>query len=357
MQHTYLGRPSWRGILAGLLMGLVVTMAMLALALVLSSFLSLDLRGAGVAAGVYTAITALVSAFTAGYFAVKASAPEALLSDGTAISPKNATLTGLLTAAAIIVMTTFGAMNGAGSVVRTAGSVAGSTVSALGGVASGAASSVGSLANGAVGTAMVAGSAADTSGITNQAKDLYQKATGNLSRHDIENFVAKNSSNLSKEQVSATTKVIEELLGEIKTDAKALDLTDLQTWQNLDEIAKNRFKEIEAILTGDELITRLQAQGLSEEQALKVREEAVSAYQEYRTKSEELLAQANQSIEDAKLKAAQALEEAEAAARKAAFYTGLFGLISMLLTFIASIAGAKKAAASYVPATTVYHDR
>lgn len=102
-------------------MGLVVSMAMLALALVLGSFLSLDLR-AGVAAGIYAAITALISAFVAGFFAVKASAPEAIFGDGTDILPKDATLTGILTAAAIVVISSVFAMSSVSSVVRTTGS-------------------------------------------------------------------------------------------------------------------------------------------------------------------------------------------------------------------------------------------
>lgn len=103
-------------------MGLVVSMAMLALALVLGSFLSLDLMGAGVAAGIYAAITALISAFVAGFFAVKASAPEAIFGDGTDILPKDATLTGILTAAAIVVISSVFAMSSVSSVVRTTGS-------------------------------------------------------------------------------------------------------------------------------------------------------------------------------------------------------------------------------------------
>ena len=110
-------------------MGLVVSMAMLALALVLGSFLSLDLRGAGVAAGICAAITALISAFVAGFFAfvagffaVKASAPEAIFGDGTDILPIDATLAGILTAAAIVAISSVFAMSSVSSVVRTTGS-------------------------------------------------------------------------------------------------------------------------------------------------------------------------------------------------------------------------------------------
>lgn len=111
-------------------------MAMLALALVLGSFLSLDLRGVGVAAGIYAAITALISTFVAGFFAVKASAPEAIFGDGTDILPKDAALTGILTAASIVVISSVFAMSSVSSVVRTTGSAVGTAASALGGAAS-----------------------------------------------------------------------------------------------------------------------------------------------------------------------------------------------------------------------------
>lgn len=71
LQATPARRPSWRGILAGLLMGLVVWFAMFSLALILSSFLSLDLQGASITGGIYTIVTALLSAFTAGYLRLK----------------------------------------------------------------------------------------------------------------------------------------------------------------------------------------------------------------------------------------------------------------------------------------------
>lgn len=352
MYHTTPARrPSWRGILAGLLMGLVVSMAMFLLALILSSFLSLDLRGAGVAAGVYAAVTALLSAFTAGYFAVKASAPEALFGDGTDILPKDATLTGMITAAAIVVITTFTAVNGATTAVRTAGSVVSGTVGALGSAAGSVAGAVGTVATGTVGaagTAIAAGANTEQGQVAgNKLQELYQRATGNITRADIEQFIAKNNAALNEQQVKAVTNVFEDLLKETKSEVASLDFTNLETWQNLDVHAKERLASIEKTLTGDELLMRLQQEGLSEAQAQQVRDEAVTTYQEYKAKSEQAIAEARQTLEEAKMKAEQALKDAEQAARKAALYTGLFGLISMLLTFLASIAGAKKAAASY----------
>lgn len=325
-------RPSWRGVLAGLLMGLIVVMAMIALALVLSSFLPFSLQGTSIAAGIYTAITALVSAYIAGYFAVKYSAPETLFGDGTEIDPKDATLTGMLAAASMIALTTVMAVNGATGILSSATNAVGSTVST---VANTTATAAGGVAT-AVGTA--AGQS-DTN-VQQEAKNVYDKVVGDISRSDVEKWVAKNSQNLDQEQVNATTTVITELVNEQKAEVKSLDFTDLDTWKNLDEIAKKRLADVQQTLESDEIITRLQTAGLSEPEAQQVRTEVVASYNEYKAQTEQMVASASE-------KANQALYQAEDVARKTALYTGLFWLISSLLTFLASIAGARSAAANY----------
>lgn len=325
-------RPSWRGVLAGLLMGLIVVMAMIALALVLSSFLPFSLQGTSIAAGIYTAITALVSAYVAGYFAVKYSAPETLFGDGTEIDPKDATLTGMLAAASMIALTTVMAVNGATGILSSATNAVGSTVST---VANTTATAAGGVAT-AVGTA--AGQS-DTN-VQQEAKNVYDKVVGDISRSDVEKWVAKNSQNLDQEQVNATTTVITQLVNEQKAEVKSLDFTDLDTWKNLDEIAKKRLADVQQTLESDEIITRLQTAGLSEPEAQQVRTEVVVSYNEYKAQTEQMVASASE-------KANQALYQAEDVARKTALYTGLFWLISSLLTFLASIAGARSAAANY----------
>ena len=325
-------RPSWRGVLAGLLMGLIVVMAMIALALVLSSFLPFSLQGTSIAAGIYTAITALVSAYVAGYFAVKYSAPETLFGDGTEIDPKDATLTGMLAAASMIALTTVMAVNGATGILSSAPNAVGSTVST---VANTTATAAGGVAT-AVGTA--AGQS-DTN-VQQEAKNVYDKVVGDISRSDVEKWVAKNSQNLDQEQVNATTTVITQLVNEQKAEVKSLDFTDLDTWKNLDEIAKKRLADVQQTLESDEIITRLQTAGLNEPEAQQVRTEVVASYNEYKAQTEQMVASASE-------KANQALYQAEDVARKTALYTGLFWLISSLLTFLASIAGARSAAANY----------
>ncbi|MAE39361.1 MAG: hypothetical protein ACPHVZ_06290 [Psychrobacter sp.] len=329
-------RPSWRGVLAGLVMGLIVVMAMVALALVLSSFLPFDLKGTSIAGGIYAAITALVSAFVAGYYAIKFSAPEAIFGDGTEVDQKDASLTGMLTAALIVLFTTFFAMSGATSILATAGNVVGGTVST-------AAKTVGGVAaagTSAAGTAAVAAPDSSIEQMQQKAQQVYQTVSGNISQEDLNALVAKNTQGLNQTQIAATTNVLEEMINNTRGDVADMDFTSIDTWRNIDDYAKQRMASIEQTLKSDELINRLQAEGLTEAQALEVRNEATQSFNEYKMKTEQYIAQAQQTVD-------QNLQQAEEVARKAALYSGLFWLISAILTFVAAIAGAKSAATSH----------
>lgn len=328
--YTPQRRPSWRGVIAGLVMGMIVVMAMIALALVLSSFLPFDLKGTSIAGGIYAAITALVSAFVAGYFAIKFSAPEALFGDGTDIDPKDATLTGMLTAALIVLLTTFFTLSSATGILASAGNVVGGTVSTVAKTAGGAA---------AAGTA-AAGQASQNDGVQQRAQEIYQRVSGDISEQDIQAMVAKNTQNLDQQQVAATSRVVEDMVNGTKGEVANMDFTDLDTWRNLDDYAKQRMASIEQTLQGPELITRLQQEGLTEAEAIQVRTEVQQSFNEYKMKTEQTIAEARQAAE-------QKLQQAEEVARKAALYSGLFWLISTLLTFIAATMGARSAASKY----------
>ncbi|MGP5119519.1 hypothetical protein ACTXJF_05560 [Psychrobacter alimentarius] len=328
--YTPQRRPSWRGVIAGLVMGMIVVMAMIALALVLSSFLPFDLKGTSIAGGIYAAITALVSAFVAGYFAIKFSAPEALFGDGTDIDPKDATLTGMLTAALIVLLTTFFTLSSATGILASAGNVVGGTVSTVAKTAGGAA---------AAGTAD-AGQASQNEGVQQKAQEIYQRVSGDISEQDIQAMVAKNTQNLDQQQVAATSRVVEDLVNGTKNEVAEMDFTDLDTWRNIDDYAKQRMASIEQTLEGPEFIARLQQEGLSEAEAIQVRTEVQQSFNEYKMKTEQTIAEARQAAE-------QRLQQAEDVARKAALYSGLFWLISTLLTFIAATMGARSAASKY----------
>ncbi|WP_352338823.1 hypothetical protein [Psychrobacter sp. 16-MNA-CIBAN-0192] len=332
MLHTYAPqrRPSWRGVLAGLIMGLLVVMAMIALALVLSSILPFDLKGTSIAAGIYAAVTALVSAYVAGHFAIKYSAPEALFGDGTDIDQKDATLTGMLTAALIVLLTTFFTLSSATGILASAGNAVGATVSTVAKTAATTAT-VGATA---------AGSAAQNDGVQNKAQEMYQRVTGDISEEDLQAMVAKNTQNLNQQQIAATSEVIKGMFEKTKGQVANMDFTDINTWRHIDDYAKQRMVAIENEIKGPTLINRLQQEGLTEPQAMEVRSEVQKSFTEYKVKTEKAIAEAKQTADEK-------LQQAEDVARKAALYTGLFWLISTLLTFIAAIAGAKGAAANY----------
>lgn len=319
-----------RCVVAGLVMGLIVVMAMIALALVLSSLLPFDLKGSSIAGGIYAAITALVSAYVAGYFAIKYSAPEALFGDGTDIDPKDATLTGMLTGALIILLTTFFAMSSATSILSMAGNVVGSTVSTVAKTAATTAT-VGATA---------AGAASQSNSVQQKAEEVYQRVSGDISKEDVQAMVAKNTQKLNQQQIAAVSNVIKDMFDQTKAQVNNMDFTDLNTWRNIDVYAKERMASIEETLKGPEIITRLQQQGLTQTQALEVRTEVQQSFNEYKVKTEQYIAEAKQMAE-------QRMQQAEDVARKTALYSGLFWLISALLTFIASTIGAKNAAANY----------
>lgn len=334
--YTAQRRPSWRGVLAGLVMGLIVVMAMIAIALILSSFLPFDLKGTSIAAGIYAAITAIVSAYVAGYFAIKFSAPEALFGDGTDIDPKDASLTGILTAALIVLLTTFFAMSSATSILATAGNAVGSTVSTVAKT---------TAATATAGVSAVGGTAAAVPDSTVQqvqqrAQEVYQKVSGEISQEDVREMVAKNTQNLNEQQLAATTDVLYEMVNSTQTEVADMDFTSIDTWRNIDDYAKQRMASIEQTLQGPELITRLESEGLTEAQAIEVRTEVTESFNEYKTQTEQYITQAQQTVD-------QGLAQAEDVARKAALYTGLFWLISAILTFVACTFGAKSAAANY----------
>ncbi len=334
--YTPQRRPSWRGVLAGLVMGLIVVMAMIALALVLSSFIPFDLKGTSIAGGIYAAITALVSAFVAGYFAIKFSAPEAIFGDGTDIDPKDASLTGMLTAALIVLFTTFFTLSSATGILASAGNVIGGTVSTV----TQAAGGIAAAGTSAAGTAAVAAPDSAIEQLQQRAQEAYQTVSGDISQEDLNALVARNTQGLNQEQIAATTSVLEEMINNTRGDVADMDFTSIDTWRNIDDYAKQRMASIEQTLQGPELINRLQAEGLTEAQAVEVRNEVTQSFNEYRTKTEQYIAQAQQTVD-------QNLQQAEDIARKAALYSGLFWLISTILTFIAATMGAKSAAAKH----------
>jgi uncharacterized protein (DUF2147 family) len=236
----------------------------------------------------------------------------------------------MLTGALIILLTTFFAMSSATSILSMAGNVVGSTVSTVAKTAATTAT-VGATA---------AGAASQSNSVQQKAEEVYQRVSGDISKEDVQAMVAKNTQKLNQQQIAAVSNVIKDMFDQTKAQVNNMDFTDLNTWRNIDVYAKERMASIEETLKGPEIITRLQQQGLTQTQALEVRTEVQQSFNEYKVKTEQYIAEAKQMAE-------QRMQQAEDVARKTALYSGLFWLISALLTFIASTIGAKNAAANY----------
>ena len=214
----------------------------------------LRLKGTSIAGGIYAAITALVSAFVAGYFAIKFSAPEAIFGDGTDIDPKDASLTGMLTAALIVLFTTFFTLSSATGILASAGNVIGGTVSTV----TQAAGGIAAAGTSAAGTAAVAAPDSAIEQLQQRAQEAYQTVSGDISQEDLNALVARNTQGLNQEQIAATTNVLEEMINNTRHDVADMDFTSIDTWRNIDDYAKQRMASIEQTLKSDELINRLQ---------------------------------------------------------------------------------------------------
>ncbi|UQN05362.1 hypothetical protein [Deinococcus sp. QL22] len=299
-------RLSWRGVFAGLVMGLVSTLTIVALGTVITALTGLTLSGVGIAAAIWTAIAALVGAYVAGLTAVRASAPTTRNSDGiAAMTHDDATLTGLVTAGLLILLSTLFALNSASRLIGTASNVVGNVANAAGNAA------------GAAGTEV----AQNGGGVTSFLSGINED--------DISELIASNSDDLSEEQVDAASNVVTGIFRRAQYDLGQQDLG------NITDFAAARVTAIKNALTGDQFVTRLERQGLSNAQAQEVRTSVTTE------------------VDRLEKQAADVAQAAERTARTAASTAGWGWLLGAGLTLLASIFGARSAATHrVVPVTT-----
>ncbi|MDV6376314.1 hypothetical protein [Deinococcus arenicola] len=289
-------RLSWRGIIAGLVVGLVSTLTIIALGTVITALTGLTLSGVGFAAAIWTGIAALVGAYLAGLTAVRASAPATRNEDGlAAMTHDDATLTGLVTGGLLILLTTLFALNSASRLVGTAtnvlGTVAGTAATAAGAAGAGAAQS-----------------------------GPLQSFIGNIDQTQVEALIADGSPALDQEQVAATANVVTGIFRRAQSDLGDVDLG------NVTDFAQARVDAIKRALSGPQLATRLERQGLSTAEATEVQTSI------------------NSQVNRIEAQARQAAQTAEKTARAAASTTGWGWLLAAGLTLLASIFGARSAA-------------
>lgn len=294
-------RLSWRGVLAGLVMGLVSTLTIIALGLVITALTGITLTGTGIQAGIWAAIAALVGAYLAGLTAVRASAPATLNDDGiAAMTHGDATLTGLVTGGLLVLLTTLAIYNTASGLIGAATNTVGTVASALTGAA-------------AAGTTAAANTNLPTG---NPLADFVS----NTNQQDLAQLIAQNSPDLNTQQVNAAADVV---TGVFRRAAYDLGNQDLS---NITDFAQARVNAIKQALTGEQFVTRLQRQGLSQAQAQEV-QNVIS-----------------QDVDRLQKQAQDVANAVEQNARIAARNTGLAWLLSAGLTLLLAVWGARNAA-------------
>ncbi len=294
-------RLSWRGVVAGLVVGLVVQLTLIAVGTVITALTGITLSGVGIAAAVWLAISVLVAAYSAGLVAVRASAPATL--DGApgiaAMTKDDATLTGLVTGSLLVLLGTLLGYNALSSATGTATNV-------LGGVLSG--------------TSTLAGAA--TAGVSQAAQTpTAQNIIGNFGQQDVADLIAQASPDLNETQVTAAANVV----GGIVRRA-ANDLGDLSNVTQLSDFVTRRTDNIKKALTGDQLITRLERQGLNTAQATEVRTSLTEA------------------VNSAEKQVADTAAATERIARTTANTAGWGWLLAAGLTLLLAVTGARNAA-------------
>ncbi|MEF2279470.1 hypothetical protein V3W47_14295 [Deinococcus sp. YIM 134068] len=296
-------RLSWRGVLAGLVMGLVSTLTILALGLVITALTGITLTGTGIQAGIWTAVAALVGAYAAGLTAVRASAPATHNTDGiAAMTHDDATLTGLVTGGLLVLLTTLLALNSVSRLLGSAGNL------------------VGNVAGAAANAGAAAGSEAAQSG-------GLQSFVDGITEDDVVDLIAGSNADLSEEQVQAASNVVTGIFRRARYDLGT------QNPANITDFAGARLNAVKEALTGDQFVTRLERQGLTNAQATEVRTEVTEQVNRLETQ------------------ARQVAETAEATARTAARNTGLSWLLGAGLTLLLAVMGARNAATHRAIAT------
>ncbi len=294
-------RLSWPGIFAGLAVGLVVQLTLIALGTAITALTGITLSGVGIAAVIWLALSVLVAAYLAGLVAVRASAPSTV--EGTpgiaSMTKDDATLTGLVTGSLLVLLGTLLGYN------------------ALSAATGAATSALGSLASGIPALAGAASAGAQQAAQTPQGQDIV----AGFGQSDVENLIAQASPDLNQQQVSAAGNVV---TGIVRRAAN--DLGDLSSVNNIGDFVTKRVDNIKKALTGDQFVTRLQRQGLTQPQAAEVQTSI------------------NQGIEAAQKQAADTAAATERIARNTANTAGWGWLLAAGLTLLLAITGARNAA-------------
>ncbi len=226
-------RVNWRGVFAGLVAGLAVLVTLGTLGVAIGASAADSAGGLAVGALIWTALTVIVSAFLAGYTAVRAG-NQGLASRGQ--------FTGLITGMLMTLALTLVLSNVISGLVGTASSV------------------IGTVATGAATATAAAGTAAANNPGT---QDAAQSLLSGLNADSIGQIIGQASPGLSDAQATAAAKVVSGIITRASNDLG----TNLNNVTNLGGFVTNRVNSIQKALSGPEFVTRLQRQGLTQPQA------------------------------------------------------------------------------------------
>lgn len=240
-------RINWKGILAGLVAGIGTQLALTALGVAIGAATIDSARGLAIGTILWLAVSLAISAFLAGLTAARAAGY---------LTPAQGGFNGLITGLLLtLLMTVFG-FNALLGGVRTAL-----------GLAQGAANAAASAAN----TATQNGAG---------QSDPVQSLLNGLNEQELNQIIAEASPELDTEQVGAATNVVQGIVNRAVNDA------DLSNISRLDEFVPRRLDAITNALSGEQLVTRLERQGLSNAEAQETANSIRARAQELRTQAE-----------------------------------------------------------------------
>ncbi|WP_293915304.1 hypothetical protein [Deinococcus sp.] len=226
-------RVSWPGVFVGLLTGLTLLVVLATFGVAIGASTADSLGALGIGALIWTALSVLISAYMAGFTAVRAG-NQGLASRG----QFTGLVTGMLTTLALTLFLS-------------------NLVSGLVGSAS---SAIGSVVGGVSTAASAAGSAAAANpGTQNAAAGLLSS----LNTDTIGQIIGDASPDLSPQQATAAATVVSGIISRAGNDLGA-NISDVS---NLGEFVTKRVENIQKALSGPQFVTRLTRQGLSQAQA------------------------------------------------------------------------------------------
>jgi hypothetical protein len=226
-------RVNWPGVFAGLLTGVAVQVTLTFLGVAIGASAADTAGGLAIGAVIWTAISLIISAFLAGYTAVRAGNQE-LATRGQ--------FTGLITGFLLMVALTLFISSAVSGLVGAASNVIGSVASGVGSA-----------------TTAAGAAASNDPGTQNAASSLIS----GLNTDTIGQIIGDASPALSQQQATAAASVVSGIITRAGNDLGS----NLGNVTNLGDLVTNRVNNIQKALSGPEFVTRLTRQGLTQQQA------------------------------------------------------------------------------------------